>query len=73
MSEGPIKQWRDSFKVPRVSTPQSAAVHGTLDGRGRAYCGRKSSHLVNDWDQVTCADCTAARIADLKAAGVSER
>lgn len=70
MSEGPIKQWRDSFKTPRVSTSPSTAVHGMLDYR-RAYCGRRGVKLVNDWAEVTCTDCRAARDADLREAGAA--
>jgi hypothetical protein len=33
---------------------------------GRAYCGRRSTEVV-DWDAVTCDDCLAARRADEEA------
>lgn len=63
MSDGPIKQWRDGFKVARVSTAQSASIHGlsiTLKG---PYCGRKGE-FTPAWSDVSCADCHAARRAD---------
>lgn len=65
MSEGPIKQWRDGFKVPPVSTPNSRRICGarTLTS---TYCGRiyKRGRMTTNWDDVTCADCIAARRAD---------
>lgn len=63
MSEGPIKSARDAWKPPRVSTPQSSAVHGPAPW-GRGYCGRKSTAIAKAWTDVTCADCIAARAAD---------
>lgn len=73
MSEGPIKQWRDSFKVPRASTNPSTAVHAVTMRRGIAFCGRRAQSFarIDHWEDVTCADCVAARHAD-EVAGVVE-
>ena len=63
MSEGPIKQWRDAHKPGRVSTPDSHRVCAPNVDTGKAYCGRRGER-TGTWDQVTCADCHAARRAD---------
>jgi len=68
MSEGPIEQWRDGFKVPRASTNPATAVHMVTMRRGIAFCGRRAQHFarMDHWEAVTCADCLAARAADLR-------
>jgi hypothetical protein len=64
MSEGPIKQWRDSWKPPIVSTSDAARVCA-LFGIGSTACGRKKriGRTSTNWGDVTCADCQAARNA----------
>jgi hypothetical protein len=64
MSEGPIKQWRDSQKPPRVSTANVDRVCMSVGASLRSYCGRRSPHVSHLWDAVTCADCQAAHRAD---------
>ncbi|WP_434315858.1 hypothetical protein [Leifsonia sp. P73] len=65
MSEGPIKQWRDSWKPPTVSTRDSQRVCGARTIT-TTFCGRKPQrgHITTNWDDVTCADCHAAKRAD---------
>lgn len=64
MSEGPIKQWRDGFKLPLASTSNAARVCGA-NRFGVAYCGRRRNAGVStNWECVTCSDCLAARRAD---------
>lgn len=63
MSEGPIKQWRESHKPARVSTPDAHRVCAQMT-KDRGYCGRKLKAAATDWSGVTCADCLAARRAD---------
>ena len=66
MSEGPIKMWRDSWKPTIVSTTDAARTcAASVALAGRSYCGRKGFRLV-PWDAVTCADCHAARRADVE-------
>lgn len=71
MSEGPIKRERDAWKPPSVSTSTSARLcfANTVTS---SYCGRRplQGHRTTNWDDVTCADCHAARRADV-AAGVT--
>lgn len=67
MSAGPIKQWRDSLRPSRVSTPDSSRVCAPNVDAGRSYCGRKNPR-TDVWDRVTCADCHAAARADEAAA-----
>lgn len=69
MSEGPIKAWRDSWKPPTISTPQSTAVHGAGPTLGRAYCGRKTHAVTGHIGEVTCADCLAGIRADAEPRG----
>jgi hypothetical protein len=64
MSEGPIKQWRDSFKRPSVSVPASVRICG-VNSFGVAYCGtRRNAGVSTNWANVTCTECLAARAAD---------
>lgn len=63
MSEGPIKQTRAAWAPRTVSTPDAHRVCAPNTGTGKAYCGRKNKD-TDEWDQVTCADCKAARRAD---------
>jgi hypothetical protein len=63
MSAGPIRAEREAHRVPRVSTTNANRVCRATPG-GHAYCGRHSAPLVSSWDEVTCADCLAARRAD---------
>jgi len=67
VSAGPIKQWRDSWKPERVSTTNASRVCASCGGA--SYCGRRGAPVVPNWAQVTCADCLAARTADLEASG----
>ncbi len=63
MSEGPIRKWRDGFKVPPTSTNPKTATH--MQGTdGRAYCGRRTINTTLILGDVTCADCRAAITAD---------
>lgn len=68
MSEGPIKREREAWKPPVVSTTAKDRV--CADGKGlnatlgKSYCGRSSAKRVEEWAEVTCADCHAARRAD---------
>lgn len=64
MSEGPIEQWRDSWKPPQVSSKDSDRVCYQKLGFIRAWCGRKAKVAYDDWGKVTCSDCLAARRAD---------
>lgn len=64
MSEGPIKQWWDSHKPPRVSTPDAHRVCFKKLLAQKAYCGRVPKVADDDWAEVTCADCQAAYRAD---------
>lgn len=65
MSEGPIKQWRDSF-LPKRAVPQSQAVHMASPMKvTRMVCGRTGRRsFAIDWAYVTCSDCLAAHAAD---------
>lgn len=69
MSAGPIKNMRDAWKPPKVSTTDADRVCGPSDRAGRGYCGRsaKGAKRTEDWAQVVCADCDAARRADQQA------
>lgn len=61
MSEGPIKQWRDSY-LPKRSTSQARAVHLFDAPKNRALCGRKvpvSKIAFPPNGIATCADCLA--------------
>lgn len=50
------------------STPDKTRVCAPMPRRtGMSYCGRNGRRLVSDWAQVTCADCLAARAADIEA------
>lgn len=49
--------------VERVCA-QGTVAKGT---GGRGYCGRTSAKRRSNWLTVTCADCKAARAADLGA------
>lgn len=60
MSEGPIKQWRDSWKPPTVSTKPSTATHASGQTRNGTACGRRGPVV----ERFTCSDCGAARRAD---------
>lgn len=64
MSEGPIKRERAAWAPRDVSTPDASRVcKATRESRG--YCGRtKTKARVEDWAEVTCADCFAAARAD---------
>lgn len=64
MSEGPIKQWRDGAKVPRVSTPNNARTCALSATPGRAACGRRGTTISAN---PTCADCLASLRADSEA------
>lgn len=72
MSEGPIKQWRDSY-LPKRSTPQSQAVHLFDAPNNRAACGRKVKTDKIAWPPsgvVTCSDCLASiATADVEVGG----
>lgn len=59
----PIDQWWKSHRPAPVSTPTKDRVCARSD-TGRAYCGRRSGALVDDWPSTTCADCLAAGRAD---------
>jgi hypothetical protein len=61
MSEGPIKQWRDSWKLPSVSTNASTAVHAASEQtRHGTVCGKRGTTGF----AITCSDCYAAMRAD---------
>jgi len=61
MSEGPIKQWRDSWKPPLVSTNASTAVHAPSEQtRWGTACGQRGATGF----AITCSDCYAALRAD---------
>jgi len=69
VSAGPIRREREAFgKRPPVSTTAKdrvcAAGTGLNATLGHGYCGRGSAPTVDDWSDVTCADCHAARRAD---------
>lgn len=72
MSEGPIKREREAWKPVPASTPDARRVcfKSLLERRG--YCGRVPQVSFDDWGKVTCADCLAARRADVQAAATSE-
>lgn len=74
MSEGPIKQWRDGFRTPPVSTTASTALHlMTGPGDRRPYCGhRGKASSTNARPMVTCSACIAAYNADADAAAEIE-
>jgi hypothetical protein len=68
MSAGPIKQWRDSYLPPRVTTKPRESVHAPGLVRGRTYCGRRTDTCaLGSISAVTCSDCVAALTADLLA------
>lgn len=69
MSAGPIAQDRRGHVVPAASTNATARVCAAGDTQGRGYCGRKAtgSKVTTDWAAVVCADCMAARRADVAA------
>ncbi|GGH34058.1 hypothetical protein GCM10010921_01470 [Microbacterium album] len=68
MSAGPIKQSRDAWKPQPKSTPDAHRVCAPMPRRaGLSYCGRNGRRVVSDWAQVKCADCLAARAADVAA------
>ncbi|GAA4762450.1 hypothetical protein GCM10023351_01090 [Microbacterium gilvum] len=66
MSAGPISQERAAHKPPTVSTTDAARVCGPTQDPSRGYCGRKATGAkrATGWNEVTCADCMAARRAD---------
>lgn len=64
MSAGPIRQWRDSWLPPRVSSKNSERVCYMKMLSDKAYCGRKPRAAYQDWAKVTCSDCLAAGRAD---------
>lgn len=66
MSEGPIKRWRESWKRDRVSTTEKdrvCMVTGAPEGLS-TYCGRARRNVATEWENVVCADCLAAAVAD---------
>lgn len=70
MSEGPIKQQRDAWKPPKVSTRPRAVKHAPMryGSAGLAACGRnfarELSRIALPLEEVTCSDCLAAMRAD---------
>ncbi len=65
MSEGPIKREREAWKPLAVSTTNAARVCAPSATVGRGYCGRRSAPVSRaSLDEVTCADCIAALVAD---------
>jgi hypothetical protein len=63
MSEGPIKEEREAWRPPVVSTSSSSRVCARATG-GRALCGRRKVSMVSRISDATCADCLAAARAD---------
>lgn len=61
MSEGPIKQWRDAWKPPTVTTNASTAVHAPSEQtRHGTVCGKRGTSGF----AINCSDCLAALRAD---------
>lgn len=69
MSAGPISRERAAHKPVITSTTDAARVCKSTDRRDRGYCGReaKGAKVTAEWADVECADCVAARRADLAA------